>query len=59
VASYSFAMKRMSEMRIIEIMVPPTPKAKIRFRFRMKFFFLREYPAANMIGGRIKRKNPS
>jgi hypothetical protein len=45
-------------MIIIDKMVPKSPKDRMITRFLIKLFFLREYPAANMMGGRIKRKKP-
>lgn len=40
------------------IIVPNIPSVNMADKFLIKFFFLRVYPAAKIIGGKMNKKNP-
>jgi hypothetical protein len=43
---------------IIDKIVPSIPSIEMYFKFLKKFFFFKVKPAAKIIGGKMKKKNP-
>lgn len=52
--SQSFIQIIITEKIVIDINVPTMPSISIEGKLLMKFLLLRVYPAANMMGGRMK-----
>ncbi len=46
----------MAENRAIDMKVPKSPSDRMKGKFLMKFYLLKVYPAANMMGGSMNKK---